>query len=1028
MRIPLTLFYRIFLVSLTLFGFQSLQAQTISGTVTGDGDGLPGVNVLQQGTSIGTVTDVNGNYTISLEGENPVLLFTSVGYESETITVGARTIIDITMMADLTELTEVVVTALGITKEKRTLTYSTQEVSSQGIEEARPVNITEALSGKVAGIAITTTGAGVGAPTKVVLRGNRSLQSNGSQPLYVIDGVPVGGSIADISPNDIANISVLKGGNAAALYGSRANNGAIIVTTKSGEGLPEGVTSTLGFNYQVNSPILLTKYQNEFGQGSAGIYSPAAFTSWGPRMTGQVVDHWSNDPNYLASVGGTYPFTAQPDNVRDFFQNGHTIAVSAGVNIKNENSNTNINYTNTDGKGIVPENNLNRHYLNIRNTTTLFDKLTVDTKVNYIRSNFSDVLTSGESFDNPARYAYILPRNLRTQDLEYYQFTNDEGQLRQHFYVPRSNEAGNPYWTANNVQRPRVNERVLGMLSLKYQITEDLSILARSGIDRRTNFEEFIRYTDTYIVADQGSYSKTFNTDIEWNSDLLLSYQKDLSENISIGLNAGANLRIAKFESIGGFGENFNVENLFSLGNTLQPRPNEAFAEREQQSVYAFGEIGFYNAIFLSGSFRNDWSSTLPEANRSYSYPSVGLTAVVSDLVDLPSAISFFKVRGSWAEVGNDTAPYRLSREATVDAGTISLSPTLPLADLRPERTTTWEAGFDLRFLEDNLRFDFTYYKSNTFDQLFATNVPVASGVSRVFLNGADIQNQGIEIVLGVTPVSTSTFSWDLTANFARNLSEVVAITDDVDVLIQGSGFLNEYQIREGEPFGIQYSRGFERDDNGNVLIDATGLPVITAGKTVPVSNFQPDWLMGINNTFKYKNFTLRALVDMRQGGQVTVFTEAIMAGSGLLDYTAQGRDGSLVFGENVFAGETAVLVDETGAPTGTPNNISINAEDLWNRLGGRNTPVGEAFIRDASNIRLRELSFGYSIPESVLANLPFRSASVSLVGRNLFFLTNKTEYFDPEAVQSVNNNAEGLNSFALPTTRSFGVSVNLGF
>ncbi|MGD1890119.1 MAG: SusC/RagA family TonB-linked outer membrane protein [Cyclobacteriaceae bacterium] len=1030
MRIPFTIFSRILLVSLILLGMQNAYAQsrTISGTVTEDGSGLPGVNVLQQGTAIGTVTDVNGDYTIAVEGENPVLVFTSVGYESETVTVGSRSTVDISLTPDLTELSEVVVTALGITKEKRTLTYSTQEVSSQGIEEARPVNITEALSGKVAGIAITTTGAGVGAPTKVVLRGNRSLQSNGSQPLYVIDGIPVGGDISDLAPEDIASISVLKGGNAAALYGSRANNGAIIVTTKSGEGAPEGVTANLGFNYQVNSPILLTKYQNEFGQGSAGVYSPAAFTSWGPRMTGQIVDHWSNDPEYLASIGGTYAFTPQPDNVRDFFQNGHTMAISAGVNINNENSNTSINYTNTDGAGIVPQNEMNRHYLNVSNTTTLFDNLTVDAMVNYIRSNFSDVLVSGESFDNPARYAYILPRNLRTQDLEYFQFTNDAGQLRQHFYVPRSNEAGNPYWTANNVKQPRVNERILGMLSLKYQITDALSILARSGVDSRNNYGEFLRFVDTYIVADFGSYAKSFDSDLEWNSDLLVSYQKELNENITIGLNAGANLRVARFEEVGGFGANFNVENLFALGNTLQPRPFEEFAEREQQSVYALGEIGFYNAIFLSGSFRNDWSSTLPEESRSYSYPSVGLTAVVSDLVDLPSAISFFKVRGSWAEVGNDTAPYRLSREATVNAGTISLSPVLPLADLRPETTRTIEAGFDLRFLEDNLRFDFTYYRSNTFDQLFPTNVPVASGVRSVFLNGADIQNQGIEIVLGVTPVSTPTFSWDLTANFARNVSEVVEITDDVDLLIQGGGFLNEYQIRAGEPFGTQYSRGFERDDAGNVLIDSQGLPIVTAGKTVPVANFQPDWLMGISNTFKYKNFSLRALVDMRQGGQVTVFTEAIMAGSGLLEYTAQGRDGSLIFGENIFGGESAVLVDENGEPTSTPNNIAMNAEDLWNRLGGRNTPVGEAFIRDASNIRLRELSFSYNVPESALSALPFRSARFSLVGRNLFFFTNRTEYFDPEAVQSVNYNAEGLNSFALPTTRSFGVSVNLGF
>jgi TonB-linked SusC/RagA family outer membrane protein len=1022
---------RIVLVALILLSTQWVFAQnrTISGTVTDENDsGLPGVNVLLQGTSTGTVTDVDGNYAISVSGESPTLVFTSVGYESVVETVNGRSTIDIALLPDLQQLGEVVVTALGITKEKRTLTYSTQEVSSQGIEETRPLNITEALSGKVAGIAITTTGAGVGAPTKVVLRGNRSLQSNGSQPLYVVDGIPVGGSIADIAPDNIASISVLKGGNAAALYGSRANNGAIIVTTKSGENAPEGVTANIGFNYQSNTPILLTKYQNEYGQGSAGIYSPTAFTSWGPRMTGQMVDHWSNDPDYLASVGGTYALEGQPDNVRDFFQTGHTIATSLGVNIKNGNSNTHVSYTYSDGKGIIPENNLQRHYLSLRNTTKLHEKLTLDTKVSYIRSNFSDVLFSGESFDNPLRYAYILPRNIRTQDLEYYQFRNDAGQLRQHFFVPRSNEAGNPYWTVNNVKRPQVNERVLGLVSLKYQITDDLSILGRSGIDRSSTYQEFLRYVDTYIVADGGSYSKNFNYNLEWNSDVLLSFQKDLSENISLGLNAGANLRIAQAEGVGGSGAEFSVENLFALANTLNPRPSEFYSEKEQQSVYAFGEIGFYNAIFLSGSFRNDWSSTLPEANRSYSYPSVGLTAVVSDLVDLPSAFSFFKLRGSWAEVGNDTDPYRLSRQATVNAGTISLSPVLPQADLRPETTTTWEAGFDARFLEDNLRFDFTYYKSNTFDQLFASNVPVASGVRSVFLNGADIQNQGVEVILGVTPVTRPDFTWDLTANFARNISEVVEISDNIDVLIQGGGFLNEYRIEEGEPFGNQYSRGFARDDDGNVLIDAQGLPIVTPGKTVPVANFQPDFLLGLSNTLKYKNFSLRALVDMRQGGQVTVFTEAIMAGSGLLDYTAQGRDGTLVFGENIFEDETAVLVDETGAPTGTANNIQMNAEDLWNRLGGRNTPVGEAFIRDASNIRLRELSFSYNLPESTLSALPFRNASLSIVGRNLFFFSNKTEYFDPEAVQSVANNAEGLNSFAPPTTRSFGVSLNLGF
>ena len=1010
-------------------GVAYAQERAVSGTVTAvdDGTALPGVNVLVQGTTIGTITDVEGNYRITVPGDDATLTFSFVGYEGQSTVVGNRDEINVQLESDVAQLEDVVVTALGITKEKRTLTYSTQDVESQGLEEARTLNITEGLSGKVAGIAITTTGAGVGAPTKVVLRGNRSLQPNGSQPLYVVDGIPMGGDISNISPSDIADISILKGGNAAALYGSRANNGAIVITTKSGADAPEGVSAELRFNYQANTPILLTEYQNEYGQGSAGQYAAGSVTSWGPRMTGQIVPHWSNDPNYLE--GETYALTPQPDNVRDFFQTGHTIATSLGVSVNRDNTRAHFNYTNSNGRGIIPGNNLNSHYLNVRmNTDLIPDKLVLDAKANYIRDDFSNVLFSGENFDNPLRYAYILPRNIRTQDLERYEFVNAAGQTRQHFYNPNDNGSGNPYWTINNVLRPRIRERVLGLVSLKYQITEDLYILGRTGIDKRNTAEELLRYVDTYTVAPGGSYEKSYSADLEWNSDVLLNFDKDLSTNFSLNLSAGANLRQSRFDQLGGNGLNFSVENLFALGNTLEPRPTEEFTQREQQSVYAFGEVGFKNAIFLSGSIRNDWSSTLPEESRSYSYPSVGLSAVLSDLVNLPTAISFVKLRGSYAAVGNDTNPYQLSRRANVIAGAIFLDGTLPLANLLPERTTTWEAGVDARLFDDNVRFDFTYYQSNTFDQLFAANAPRASGITRIFLNGADIQNTGVEIVLGITPVSTPNFSWDINANFARNVSEVLEISGSDSVLIQGGGFLEEYRIETGQPFGNQYSRGFQRDAAGNVLVDADGLPLVTPGKTVQIANFQPDWLMGISNTINYRGISLRALVDFRQGGQVAVFTEAIMADAGLMDYTAQGRDGSLIFGQNIFANETAVLVDEEGNPTTTPNNIEVDAERFWGRIGGRNAPAGEAFVRDASNIRLRELALGYELPEGITSRLPFRTASVSLVGRNLFFFSNKTKYFDPEAVQSVDNSAEGLNSFAPPTTRSFGVSLNFGF
>jgi hypothetical protein len=353
----------------------------------------------------------------------------------------------------------------------------------------------------------------------------------------------------------------------------------------------------------------------------------------------------------------------------------------------------------------------------------------------------------------------------------------------------------------------------------------------------------------------------------------------------------------------------------------------------------------------------------------------------------------------------------------------LDINPEQPNANLRPESTQSLELGFDSRFFDNRLRFDFTYYKTNTFDQIFATPTPVASGVSNVFQNGGDIQNRGVEAVLGATIVRNDNFSWDLDLNFARNVNEVLEIADGFDRLTVNSDFIRDYVLEVGGQYGDIYSRGFERDDQGRIIVDDLGLPLITPGRNeVLVANFNPDWLGGIRNSFRYKSFNLSALIDIRQGGTVTSFSEAILARDGVLDYTAEGRDGGLVFGEDIFSGETAVRQD------GSPNTISVSAEDYYNRVGGRNTPVGEAFVREMSNIRLRELVLGFSLPDKMLANTFLTSANFSLVGRNLFFITNKAENFDPEIVGSTSNDQEGREAFAPPTSRSVGVSVNFGF
>jgi len=1001
---------------LVLLGTVSLSAQvSVSGVITGsDGSPLIGVNVLEVGTSNGTVTDLDGGYNISVASTESSLRYSYTGYADQTIDVGTQNVIDL-VMTEGVQIDEVVVTALGVSREKKALSYAAQGVSSDEMKVARSPNVLNTLSGKVAGISVTGSGQGVGGAAKVVLRGNRSINGS-SEPLYVVDGVIMNGDIANISPDDIQEMTVLKGANAAAIYGSRANNGAIIVTTKSGQGAPNGVTTSLGVTFTGESAIHLLGFQNEYGQGSAGAYAPAATTSWGPKMTGQAVDHWSIDPNYPA-FGTTYPFSPQPDNITDFFRTGHTLATNLGVNIKSDNSNTYMSYTFTDAGGIVPSNDLSSHNLGLRFTSNILPKLETDVKVNYIREEFSNVLVGGESYDNPLRYLYILPRNIRTEDVAHYEFINSEGLLRQHHWIPRFNGGGNPYWTINNGSvAPNLRERIVGLISFKYNFTEDLSLLGRSAIDRTSNFSEFFQHVDTYTRANLGRYRKTSNSGFEWNSDFILNFNRSLSSKITLDFNVGGNIRRTKFDRIRGEGTGFNVENLFALSNTADPTASESFSEKEVQSLYGFGSIGFLNAIYLEFSGRNDWSSTLPAENRSYFYPSFGLTAVLSDLVELPDFISFLKLRGSWAEVGNDTDPYRLSRQATSSAGTISLSSTLPNPDLRPETTQSTELGFDARFVDNKVRLDFTYYKTNSFDQLFSIAVPVASGIGSRFLNGADIQNNGVEIILGLTPITRSDFSWDLTFNFAKNNSEVLELAEGLQTLNLGSttGFMTQYRLDVGKPFGEIYSRGFQRDDQGRVLVGDNGLPLVTAGLEVAVANYNPDWLGGINNSFNYKNWNLSFLIDIRQGGTLTANSDAILAGDGFLDYTLEGREGGIVFGQDVFSGETAVKAD------GTPNTTAINSEQLWNVLGGRNAPTGEAFVKDASNVRMREVIIGYRIPE-------YR-ARISLVGRNLFFLSNKAGNIDPEILVNTNRNADGQEGFSLPTTRSLGVSFNIEF
>lgn len=1009
--------------------------QTVSGRVTTsvDGSPLPGVSVLVKGTTTGTSTDSDGRFTINVPSNDAVLVLSFIGFTTQEVPVGNQTNISVEMSEDATELSEVVVTALGIEREKKALTYSVQDVSTEEIAKARELNVINSLTGKVTGISINRAGTGVGAPTRVILRGNRSINGN-SQPLYIVDGVPLNGDISDINPDDVENITVLKGGNASALYGARGQNGVIMVTTKKGKNTGRGFMIDVNSTYQFETPLLLTNYQNEYGQGLNGVYGPNAETAWGPKMDGTMVPHWSPDPNRPVSE---YAFSPQPNNVSDFFQTGKNFATTLAITTGNEKSQTYFSYTYTDAKGVVPTNELTRHNVNLRVTNNLTEKLALDAKLNYIREDIDNQLAQGESFDNPMRHAYRLPRNIRTEDIERFQYLNAEGIIRQNYWNVGSNGGANPYWTINRNLKRDITDRVIALASLRYQLTDELSILGRSAIDRSFGSNDTRLYNDTYIIAQNGRFSQARSDSYEWNSDFLITYNKTINSSWAINLNVGGNARKNRNSGLSAnTGPGLTVPNFFALGNTQQVlATHDVGGPSNNNSLYAFGQVAFKNGIFLDLTHRNDWSSTLSPENWSIPYSSAGLNIVISDLVEIPAFLSFAKVRGSFAETGNGTSPYQLQRTAALSAGGkggyLTLSSQLPNPNLVPEFTKSLELGADLRFFTNRLGIDFTYYKTNTENQLFTLSLPVGSGASTYFVNGGNVQNNGVEVTLTGSPVTGRDFNWDITVNFARNVSLVKTIHTDRKSVEIGSDFLRRFRIEEGQPFGEVYSRGLLRDSQGRVLIDeATGLPRVTPGFTVKVANYNPDWLGGIHNAFSYKNFSFSFLIDIRKGGSISSLGNAIIYADGLTEETLEGRDGGLIFGENFYGNETAVIGTGT-EPEGTElpaNNIPITAQAFWLKVGGRNAPVGELFTVDASNVRFREAVLSYSLPSSLLGNSPFRKVSVSFVGRNLFFISNKAKNIDPDVTVGTGTAAWGYDAFGPPTARSYGFNVNLGF
>lgn len=1003
----------------------------IRGTVVDQNEEpLAGVNVVVSELLIGSVTNQEGEYDISNVPSGTYTVIASfIGFSTQelpnvVVTDGQTTELDIVLVETALDLGGFVVTALGVERQERSLTTGTQTISPVELAQARELNVAFSLAGRVAGLSVNQAGTGLGGQTRLILRGNRSI-SGSSQPLFVVDGVPIRGDISNLNQNDISSISVLKGANAAALYGSAAQNGAIIITTNRGS------TGTIRARFSTNNtwqqPLILTEFQNEYAQGSGGEYQRNSEFSWGPRMTGQMVPDWT--PKSGAEQADMYQLNPQPNNVADVFQTGYQSASNLSINVGSEVVQGYFSYSYTDSRGIVPGNSLNRHNAQVRVTAQPGPRLSVDGKLNYIRTNLVNRLDTGESFSNPIRHAYRLPRNIRTDDAEDFEYFTDSGQRRQHYWVPGSNGGANPYWTLNRNIRAGTDDRIILLGSATYEFIDGLSLMVRGSLDTNSGTGSRTLYADSYIIAQNGRYTLSTGNSYVYNGDALISYRQSLpSLEIDFDVNLGGNMQKRRNTSLSAnTGQALTVENFFTLSNTQLARAFQGVGSPvDINSVFAFANIGWRDAIYLDLTGRNDWSSTLPEDNWSYFYPSIGLSTVLTELLPIPDAISFWRIRASYAQVGNSTSPFRLLRTASLSSGGLngflSLSGTLPNEELVPEKTRSIELGFDMRFLQSRLGFDATYYNTQTQNQLFTVALPLGSGAANLFTNGGDVRNRGIELLVNATAVRTEDLTLNMNVNFSRNINEVVTISEERPRLRVGGDFLRQYLIEQGEEFGNVYSRGFMRDDQGRIIVGDNGIPKVTPGNDVLVANYNPDWLGSFAVSASWKNLDVSLLIDHRQGGSITSLTNAILYADGVTAETLQGREGGLIFGDNFWSHEVAVMED------GSPNTTPIDAETFWRSVGGRNAPVGEAFVVDATNTRLREFTLGYNFSPSLFGNLPVSGMRLSLVGRNLFFIHRASKNIDPDVLVGTGKSAEGFDSFAPPSSRSIGFNLSIDY
>ena len=1049
--------------------------QTVTGTVVDNmGIPTPGTNILEKGTTNGTLTDFNGNFSIDVPGD-AVLVVSYIGFQTKEVAVNNQSNINISLEEDSQQLSEVVVTALGISREKKSLGYATQELDGENVNNVPTDNVVNALSGKVAGVQIKTN-TNLGGSSNVVIRGSTSLTGN-NQALFVVDGVPVNNSnfnsdtqqtggggfdygnlASDINPNDIKSINILKGAAATALYGSRATNGAVIITTKTGAGAKNNPTvtisssATIGFIDKSTWP----KFQYEYGTGYGQVYGPngdsffnqrdvngdgiedlvtpsTAYGSYGaPFDPNLQVYQWDSfypeSPTYLKPT----PWEAPKDKLITFFETPVTLSNSVALAGGSDIANYRIAYTKFDQEGILPNSEISRDNIAISTSFDVSEKLKASANANYIKT---DALgrnrtgnETGANAGNPlASMRKYWAMNVGIQELKEAYFTT--GSSVDPFM---GGTIDNPYWSVYENYQNDTRNRIFGNVSLNYEFTEWLNVEGRVSLDTYSFFQE--ERVNQGSAGAVGLYVRNNINFTEMNYDLMLNFNKNITEKLNISGVVGTNIRRNDFSSIqASTNGGLVLPGLFALSNSvnLPNAPEEIVEKIGVDGVYGLASFGYDNTLYLDVTGRFDHSSTLPSDNSTYFYPSVSTSFIFSNLIGNSKAFSFGKLRLNYAEVGSSAPANSLTDVLSKPTpfGSVPLNgvnSTKNNENLIPETTVSVEGGFELRFFDSKLRLDMSVYKTNSKDQIIPVAISSTTGYSSKFINAGEIENKGIEVALSGTIVSTDDFGWDVNVNWAKNQSEVLSLFEGGTNLQLGSVFGGvTINATIGEPYGALQGTDFIYVDGQRLINQTTGEYERTTTSNNVIGNITPDWNGGVSNTLRYKNLTFSFLIDVQKGGDV--FSADISTGnrSGLYNYSVGLNDlGNPI--RNSLANGGGIILDGV-APDGSVNNVRTAMDTYRNAIGSIKSP-NAAFVYDASYVKLREVTLTYTLPKiGILDKADITSVKVGLVGSNLWIIDKNLPFADPESGVS-SGNLQGFQNGAYPTTRQLGLNVQLQF